>query len=186
MRPSAVKFLVLAALLAPLSVPATLLAKTSDRQQDMNIESDKFEGDNTGNGKATYSQNVVVTQGTLTINADVGTVYMRDGAMNQAVFTGKPVRLKQQLDDGTWMDAQADRMEYDMTGEVLTLIGNYNVTSAKGSSSGQRMVYNTKTGAVQAGGDGTRVKTVIKPKTAQGQATVGQPQPIPTTPTDKP
>ena len=36
----------------------------------------------------------------------------------------------------------------------------------RGSNSGQRMVYNTKTGSVKSGGDGTRVKTVIQPRSA--------------------
>ena len=45
------------------------------------------------------------------------------------------------------------------------------VKSPRGSNSGQKMVYNTKTGNMESGGDGTRVRTVIKPKSAQPQGT---------------
>ncbi len=57
----------------------------------------------------------------------------------RAVFTGKQAKMKQQLDDGTWMDAVADRIDYDIKTEIITLTGNYKVTSARGT--GQRMVY---------------------------------------------
>ncbi|HEY0859862.1 MAG TPA: LptA/OstA family protein, partial [Pseudoxanthomonas sp.] len=67
--------------------------------------------------------------------------------------------------------ATADRVEYDMTSETITFIGNYTVKSPRGSNSGQKMVYNTKTGNMESGGDGTRVRTVIKPKSAQPQGT---------------
>ncbi len=176
MRPSVVKFAVFAALLAPMA----LLAKTSDRQQAMDIQSDKFNG-NSSDGKGVYSQNVVVTQGTLIIHADTATVISRDGEPSQATFIGKQVTLRQQQDDGTWMDGVADRIDYDAQNDVLTFTGNYTITSPKGSSSGQHMTYDTKTGNVQAGGDGSRVHTVLKPRAAQGTATVGQPQQVPST-----
>ena len=145
-------------------------AKTSDRNQEMIIDAGHQEADYSDNGQVVWTQGVVVKQGTLTISADGGTLRMRNGDPSQASFTGKPVKLRQQLDDGTWMDAQADRIDYDMSNEPLTLTGNYTVTSPKGSNSGQKMVYNTKTGGMQAGGDGSRVRTVIKPKSAQGNA----------------
>ncbi len=96
---------------------------------------------------------------------------MNNGEISRAVFTGKQVKLKQQMDDGSWMDATADRVEYDMATETITFIGNYTVKSPRGSNSGQKMVYNTKTGNMESGGDGTRVRTVIKPKSAQPQGT---------------
>ncbi|PTT41973.1 lipopolysaccharide transport periplasmic protein LptA, partial [Stenotrophomonas sp. HMWF022] len=40
----------------------------------------------------------------------------------------------------------------------------YKVTSARGTNAGQRMVYNTRSGEMNSGGDGSRVRTVIPPK----------------------
>jgi lipopolysaccharide export system protein LptA len=137
----------------------------------MHIDAGYQVSDLSNNGKTDMSQGVTLTQGTLTITADSGTVQMHNGDFTQASFTGKPVKLRQQLDDGTWMDAVADRIDFDMTTDILILTGNYTVTSARGSSSGQRMVYNTRTGAMQAGGDGTRVTTVIKPRNQQNATT---------------
>ena len=155
-----------AALLLLLPV-ADGVAKSSDRNQAMTIDSGSQSGNMEGNGKTVLGGGVVVTQGTLEIRSAAAEIYMSDGEVSRSVFTGKQVKMKQQMDDGTWMDAQADRVEYDMKTETITFIGNYTVKSDRGSNSGQRMVYNTKSGNMQSGGDGTRVRTVIQPKSAQ-------------------
>ena len=169
-RAKALLFLLLAA-------PALAWAKSSDRNQDMTIEAGRQETDNLDNGKTVWSQGVTVRQGSLSITASSGTLTMRNGDPALASFSGGPVKLRQQMDDGTWMDAKADRIDYDMNSETITLIGNYTLSSPKGSQSGQRMTYNTRSGGFNAGGDGTRVKSVIKPRSAQGKAS---------TPADKP
>ena len=155
-----------AALLLLLPV-ADVVAKSSDRNQAMTIDSGSQSGNMEGNGKTVLGGGVVVTKGTLEIRSAAAEIYMADGEVSRSVFTGKQVKMKQQMDDGTWMDAQADRVEYDMKTETITFIGNYTVKSDRGSNSGQRMVYNTKSGNMQSGGDGTRVRTVIQPKSAQ-------------------
>lgn len=149
-----------------LSVPALAWAKSSDRNQPIYLDSNNQEGVMDGNSTNVWTGNVTLKQGTLDIAAQRAELTQRDGDPSQAVFTGSPVKLRQQQDDGTWMDATANRIEYDLSTETITLIGNYTVKSPRGSNSGQRMVYNTKTGNMQSGGDGTRVKTVIQPKSA--------------------
>ncbi len=158
------------ALLLPLLLAcAAAWAKSSDRNQDMIIDAGHQNGSYEGNSKIVLSKGVTVTQGTLDIRSSTGEIFMNNGEISRAVFTGNQVKLKQQMDDGSWMDATADRVEYDMTSETITFIGNYTVKSPRGSNSGQKMVYNTKTGNMESGGDGTRVRTVIKPKSAQPQ-----------------
>ena len=149
-----------------LSMPALAWAKSSDRNQPIYLDSNNQEGVMDGNSTNVWTGNVTLKQGSLEIAAQRAELTQRDGDPSKAVFTGSPVKLRQQQDDGTWMDATANRIEYDMSTETITLIGNYTVKSPRGSNSGQRMVYNTKTGNMQSGGDGTRVKTVIQPKSA--------------------
>ena len=119
-----------------------------------------------GNSTNVWVGNVTLKQGTLDIAAQRAELTQRNGDPSKARFIGSPVKLRPQQDDGTGMDATANRIEYDLTSETIVLIGNYTVKSPRGSNSGQRMVYNTKTGNMQSGGDGTRVKTVIQPKSA--------------------
>ncbi len=153
-----------ALLLAALSVlvAAPAWARSSDRNQDMSIDAGHQAGTFDGNGKTVLTGGVNVKQGTLEINSAAGEVYMSGGEITRAIFTGKQVKMRQQMDDGTWMDASADRVEYDMKTEIITFIGNYTVSSTRGSNRGQKMVYNTRTGNMESGGDGSRVHTVIK------------------------
>ena len=162
-----------ASLLAILAVsmPAVAWARSSDRNQPIYLDSNSQEGVMDGNSTNVWSGNVTLKQGSLDITAQRAELTQRNGDPSLAVFTGSPAKLRQQQDDGTWMDASANRIEYNMSTETITLIGNYTVKSPRGSSSGQRMVYNTKSGSIKSGGDGTRVKTVIQPKSASTSTT---------------
>lgn len=155
-----------ALVLIAVSVSAGAWAKSSDRNQPIFLDSNNQEGVMDGNSTNVWTGNVTLKQGTLDITAQRAELTQRNGDPSKAVFTGSPVKLRQQQDDGTWMDATANRIEYDMSSEIITLIGNYTVKSPRGSNSGQRMVYNTRTGNIKSGGDGTRVRTVIQPKSA--------------------
>ena len=155
----------LAALCAlSLMLPLLASAKSTDRNEPMNIDAGAQTGTLTGDGKTLMSGGVVITQGSLDLRAANAEIQIKGGEAVRAIFTGKQATMRQQMDDGTWMDATADRIDYDITSEIITLTGNYKVTSARGTNAGQRMVYNTRSGAMQSGGDGTRVRTVIQPK----------------------
>ena len=139
----------------------------------MHIDAGAQAGSLTGDGKTTLSQGVVITQGTLDLRSAQAEIYMKDGEAVRAVFTGKQAKMKQQLDDGTWVDAVADNIDYDVKSDTVTLTGNYKVTSARGTNAGQRMVYNMKSGEMNSGGDGSRVRTVIPPKNKTPAAPAG-------------
>lgn len=152
---------------AALLLPALAMAKTSDRNQPMAIDSNANDCNMLDDsGKCRFSGNVVITQGTLEIHADTADIFQKNGQTDRVVLTGKQATLKQQMDDGAMMNGQADNIEYQVANEVIVLTGNYKVDSPKGTNAGQRMVYNTKTGNMQSGGDGSRVRTIIQPKTA--------------------
>ena len=155
-------FLVGALLLAP----SLVLAKSSDRNQPMSLDAGHQVGSLEGNGTITMSGGVIVQQGSLDIRSQTGVVTMKDNDITRVVFTGSPVTLKQQMEDGSMMNASANRIEYDLVNEIVTFIGNYTVKTPKGSNSGQKLVYNLRSGNMESGGDGTRVKTVIQPRAA--------------------
>ena len=155
-------FLVGALLLAP----SVVLAKSSDRNQPMSLDAGHQVGSLEGNGTITMSGGVIVQQGSLDIRSQTGVVTMKNNDITRVVFTGSPVTLKQQMEDGGMMNATANRIDYDLVNEIVTFIGNYTVKTPKGSNSGQKLVYNLRTGNMESGGDGTRVKTVIQPRAA--------------------
>lgn len=147
-------------------LPALAWAKASDRNKPMTIDAGGQTGSIEGDGTTVLTGGVIVEQGTLKVRSQRGEIVMRNNDISRVVFTGSPATLTQQMEDGTPMTATAERIDYDMVNEVVTFIGNYSIKSPKGSNSGQKMVYNLRTGNMQGGGDGTRVRTVIQPRSA--------------------
>ncbi len=170
LRPAA-SLALIAAMLAT-AFAASVSAKSTDRNQPMNISSDQQAGTYTDDSVNVISGNVQIQQGTLDIRSNRAEVTLKDGEASRVVFTGAPVVMKQQMDDGSPMTARADKIDYDMKSENIVLIGNAFVEQPRGSTSGPRISYNMKTGRIDSGssgGDGGRVKTTIMPKSAQGK-----------------
>jgi lipopolysaccharide export system protein LptA len=160
--------MLLAILAAALPV-AGALARSSDRQKPMDIEAGRQSGTLTGDSVNQLSGGVHITQGSLDITSSGATITLAGGDPTRAVFTGGPVSLKQELDDGTPMSARADNVDYNLKTEIVVFTGNVSITNPRGSLSGQRVVYNLKTGNVESGGEGGgKVKVRILPKSAQG------------------
>lgn len=130
----------------------------------MTIDSATQEGNMLGDGKAHYSGNVVIQQGSLEAHADTADVFLKNGDMDRIVLIGKQASLKQDMDNGSTLHGQADNIDYKVKEGIIILTGNYKVESPKGNNTGQRMIYNTQTGDMRSGNDGTRVRTTIQPK----------------------
>jgi lipopolysaccharide export system protein LptA len=145
-------------------------ARSGDRNQPMDIQAGHQTGTVDYSQPTTLSGGVTIVQGTLHIDANRAVISFKNGEASQAVLTGNQAVLKQQMDDGTPMTATADRIDYEMLADVIVLTGNYTVTTQRGSTSGQRLTYNLKSGQVDSGGqDGGRVKMRILPKSQRTQ-----------------
>ena len=107
--------------------------------------------------------------------------YRAGGDISRAVLTGSPAVLKQQMDDGTPMTAQASNVDYNLQNEVVVFTGNVELQQPRGTMNGERVVYNLKTGAIDSGGAGSgRVKMRIMPKHgAPGTTPAPAPAPAP-------
>ena len=144
------------------------VARESDRRQQMAIEAASSDCGLGSNATCTLTGNVTITQGTLHIVAAKAVVQQSGGDPSRALLSGG-VTLKQQMDDGTDLDAKSSNVDYDLKNEVVVFTGNVVITQQRGTLNGQRVVYNMKSGQVQSGGDGNgRVKMTIQPKSAQG------------------
>src|SRR3546814_16593926 len=75
--------------------------------------------------------------------------------------------MKQQMDDGGWMNATASQIDYDQNRDTIVFSGNALVKQpGRGSISGERIIYNMGTGQVQSGAaaGGGRVNMTFEPK----------------------
>ena len=159
--------------LALLAAPGGADARTSDRNQPMDIEAARSDCGLGENATCTFTGNATITQGTLRIVAEKAVVVQAAGKPSRAQFSGG-VTLQQEIDDGDKIDARSANVDYDMRNEVIVFTGNVTITQNRGSLSGERVVYNLKTGQLESGGNGGgRVKMRILPK--QGGGAQGSP-----------
>ena len=140
-------------------------ARSSDRNQPMDLKSDRSSCGVDDTGACQFSGDVLITQGTLNIGAAQATMHRNDGDVSRVVLTGSPVILRQQMDDGTPMTARAAQVDYDLRTEVVVFTGDVSIEQPRGSLSGERVVYNLQTGRVEGGGEGAgRVHMRILPR----------------------
>lgn len=140
-------------------------ARSSDRNQPMDLQSDQSSCGVDDTGACTFTGNVEISQGTLRISAAQATLHRVDGDVSRAVLTGSPVILRQELDDGTPMTARAAQVDYDLRSEVVVFTGGVNIEQPRGTLSGERVVYNMITGQIEGGGEGAgRVRMRILPR----------------------
>lgn len=162
--------LAIVAATALLLAPVIADARSSDRRQPMDIDGGAADYSVDENRPTILSGGVTITQGTLKINASRAEITTRNGEPSRAVLTGSPVRLSQQLDDGTPMNAVASRVDYDLANDTVVFTGNVSITQPRGSLAGARVIYNMRTGQVTTGApeSGQRVKMRILPRGAGG------------------
>ena len=145
-------------------------ARSSDRNQPMNVTANSSDCSVDESRPCILSGNVHITQGTLDIQSAKADV--RRGGNQQVIkLTGSPVRMKQQTDDGGWMNATAAQIDYDQNRDTVVFSGNALVQQpGRGSISGERIIYNMATGQVQSGAaaGGGRVNMTFEPKNPSG------------------
>lgn len=145
--------------------PLLANAGSADRAQPMNIEADHAVAVLESTAPTTLNGNVVITQGSMRLEAEKGVLHPRQGDIVRAVFEGAPVKLNQLMDDGTPMDAVARGVDYDLSTETVVFTGGVVIKRPGDVLEGERVVYNLSTGQVNASGpEGSRVKMRIAPK----------------------
>ncbi len=156
-------------LAAAVTAPMSALARSSDRNQPMDIDAGQSDYSMDDSRPTVLSGGVIITQGTLDIRSSRADITQRNGDPVRAVLTGAPVRLKQQLDDGKPMNAVASKIDYDLRTEIVVFTGKVQISQPSGSISGERIVYNMTTGRVQGGGEGSgRVQMRLLPRNNPG------------------
>ena len=163
--------------MAATAAAGTVAARSADRRQPMDIESGHQVGTFSGDSVNTLSGGVHITQGSLDIRSSSARITLANSNPVRAVFSGGPVVLKQLLDDGTPMTARANGVDYNLKTEVVVFTGDVRIEQPRGSMSGERVVYNLKTGSVDSGGEGNgRVRMRILPSNVQATPDDGTPQ----------
>lgn len=151
---------------------SNISALSIDREQPILIEANQAAIDNI-KGIATYEGNVIVTQGSIRINADKITLnYTPEQAIEKIIATGNLASFTQHLDSEEDIKAKAKRMEYNAIEDTLLLTDKAELRKQKGNkdiytSNAPRILYDTKKGFTKADGgsnNGGRIRISIEPQ----------------------
>lgn len=162
-----IKKLIVNGLLVTASLMSITVANAAkvDLTKDIVIKSKRQAGD-LKNKIASYLDDVVITQGTLSIKADLVQVYSYSEQDQETyVAKGKPAVFEQLLEDGTKITLQADEVKYEPSINTITITGNALLRQDGSEVTGSKIVYNTLTEQLEAESNNNEsVTTILKPK----------------------
>jgi lipopolysaccharide export system protein LptA len=142
-------------------------ALDSDSEQPIYIDSDTATYDET-KGISTYAGKVVSIQGSMKVTSDELVVYTKDGEVNQLVWTGNMVHLKQTPEGGKKdITGESLKAEYYPAQSLLVLIKKATVWQGDAIYNSDLIKYDLKNNLVKAGeksSDSKRVHVIMQPK----------------------
>ena len=133
-------------------------ALSSDKDQPIDLEADSADIDDK-QGVSVYRGNVVLSQGSMVLNAQVLTLYHnKKRQLSKAIATGSPSKFKQRPDGkDSDMHATANKMIYFVLEDKIHLLDDAVLWQNKDSFRGNKIIYDTKAGSVKATG-GVNIK----------------------------
>lgn len=151
-------------------LPGMTWALSSDSRQPIEIVSDRAEFDD-NNASAHYYGNVVVTQGSLRIEANDLLLISDKGSVTEVRASGSPARFHQQLDgqEPLMMEGEAASVSYLAKSRQLELKGAARLRQGERFFYGERIEYQLEKrlvrafGDSEAKGDGKRVRLILPP-----------------------
>jgi lipopolysaccharide export system protein LptA len=146
-------------------------AEKFDVEQEIKISSSRQAAD-LKNKIFSYIDNVIITQGTLTINAElVQVIAQTDNDDKTYIAKGSPATFEQTLEDGSLINLQANEIRYEPAKNTVVISGNALLRQEGSEVSGSKITYNFETEYVNAESlENAKVETVLQPK-AKADAT---------------
>jgi len=138
-------FPVLTILLLP-----SVMAKTSDGEQTMEIEADSVEI-REQQGISIYKGNVIIKRGSTVIKGQLIHIYQSNNAIDRITVEGTPASFKQLNDQDQEILAQGLNMEYRNADGILVLKKQALLVQQNNRFTSEHIIYNTRKDIVQAG-----------------------------------
>lgn len=168
----------------------TALGERADRDKPVHIEADQVTIDDVRQ-VGIFTGDVVMTQGTLSINGDQVEARQGQGGFEHGTATGKPAGFRQKR-EGTneFVEGSGARIEYDAISGVVNIYGQAHVKRGQDDVRGDHIIYDARketfqvTGGQpqqqqqQPGGKKERVVVTINPKSASSSVQPAESLPI--------
>jgi lipopolysaccharide export system protein LptA len=143
-------------------------ALESDRQQPLKVDAQQTEG-SLGDGATVLKGQVEIRQGSLLITADEAEVIKNEGKVTRVTFTGSPATLEQEIEEQGMVNAEANRITYEVSAGTVKLAGKADVNHPQYQISGDVLTYDLDTqhfeGSGSDSGDG-RISIRLEPEVA--------------------
>lgn len=149
-------------------------ALDSDRDQPVNLEADHATY-NQQTGVTVYSGNVIITQGTIRIQADNVVANLDvNRSIKDVTATGKPAKFQQKISpDKGIAYGEGDQVFYDAAPSQITLTGHAKITQDGSTFNGNTLRYGMKQGDIEGNGNKQqRVQMIIPPNSSRVSSTV--------------
>lgn len=142
-----------------------VLAEKVDISQQINISATRQAAD-LKNKIFSYIDDVVITQGSLIIHADlVQIISQLDSDEKIYIAIGKPATFEQTLEDGKPINLQAAEIRYEPHNSIVIISGNAILRQEDSEVSGSKITYNFDTEYVSAeSNENQQVQTIFQPK----------------------
>jgi lipopolysaccharide export system protein LptA len=156
-----------------MALAGSALAERADRDRPVHLEADRATVQD-ANKLATFTGNVVLTQGTLVIRADKMTVKEDANGFQQATAFGNLASFRQKRDGrDEYVEGWSERMEYDGKADKVQLFKKARLRRGQDEVHGDYISYDAVNEFFQVNGSGEtstqthsegRVRAVIQPK----------------------
>ncbi len=157
-------------LLSWLLIPASAWSLPEDNQAPVQIEADSADLDQARN-ITIYKGKVHIRQGSMLLLADKVEIGYKNNKPYVLTATGNRASLKQKpAKDEPWITGKGRRIVYYLKSDKVTLTGDAELLQEKDSFRSDRIVYDRKTGRLQAGSSAKgkqRVKVIIQSESLQ-------------------
>jgi len=137
-------------------------ALKSDADQPINVRARSVEV-NEKTGISVYRGSVVMTQGSLTIEADRVEVVLRNGQTERVRANGKPLRMRMRTDAGENVRASAARADYDNKAQRMDLYDNVELHRDNDIFTGATLRYLLNDDTFTADGGEGQVSATLQP-----------------------
>ncbi|ORU89727.1 MAG: lipopolysaccharide transport periplasmic protein LptA [Cycloclasticus sp. symbiont of Poecilosclerida sp. M] len=152
---------------------AQSFALSTDKDQPVEVEADNFTLDD-AKKLTTYSGDVIITQGSMRIEADKISIHNSSGKTDKVVANGRPVKFQQQPDGNqALVRGEASQFNYLLSKDTLVMTGNATLWQKGSKFSSDRIEYDSKRsiikGGAQKGGNSKRVKIILQPSKSKAE-----------------
>ena len=141
-------------------------ALDSDRAAPMDLTAEHWQG-SMKSGSQVWTGNVRISQGSLKIQADKGTISYQDGQVGAALLEGSPAIISQAREGGGEVRAQARKIDYDLSASKVLLTGGVKIEENGNVTTGERFEYSLDSGAIAGDGGTGQVTMRLIPKVAK-------------------